>query len=77
MDINWKAPFELAFELGLFLIGSLIVVLIVGFCLLVLYALVKTFFQAFARAKANVESRDSVKTKKKEEPKPNHLKPVD
>ena len=73
MDINWKAPFELAFELGLFLVGSLLVVLIVGFCLLVLYALVKTFFQAFARAKANVGARESVKTKKKEEPKPSHL----
>jgi hypothetical protein len=76
MDINWKAPFELAFELGLFLVGSLIVVIIVGFCLLLLYAIVKTFFQALARAKANVESGKHSKPKKKEEPKSNHLKPV-
>jgi uncharacterized metal-binding protein len=76
MDIDWQAPFKLAFDLGLFLVGSLLVVIIVGFCLLLLYAIVKTFFQAFARAKANVEGKSSDKPKKKEEPKPNHLKPV-
>jgi uncharacterized metal-binding protein len=75
MNIDWQAPFKLAFDLGLFLIGSLLVVIIVGFCLLLLYAIVKTFFQAFTRAKANVEGKHS-KPKKKEEPKPNHLKPV-
>ncbi len=76
MDIDWQAPFKLAFDLGLFLVGSLIVVIIVGFCLLLLYAIVKTFFQAFARAKANVENKGPSKPKKKEEPKPTHLKPV-
>jgi uncharacterized metal-binding protein len=76
MDINWKAPFEIAFELGLFLVGSLIVVIIVGFCLLLLYAIIKTFFQAFARAKANVESGKHLAPKKKDEGKPNHLKPI-
>ncbi len=76
MDIDWQAPFKLAFDLGLFLIGSLLVVIIVGFCLLLLYAIVKTFFQAFARAKANVESGKTIAPKKKEESKPNHLKPV-
>lgn len=76
MDIDWQAPFKLAFDLGLFLVGSLLVVIVVGFCLLVLYAIVKTFFQAFARAKANAESGKHSKPKKKEEPKPSHLKPV-
>ena len=76
MDIDWQAPFKLAFDLGLFLIGSLLVVIIVGFCLLLLYAIVKTFFQAFARAKANVESGKSPSIKKKEESKPTHLKPI-
>jgi hypothetical protein len=76
MNIDWQAPFKLAFDLGLFLVGSLLVVIIVGFCMLLLYAIVKTFFQAFTRAKANVEGKHSKKTKKKEEPKLNHLKPV-
>jgi hypothetical protein len=33
MDINWKAPFELAFELGMYVLGSalLLIVAFVGF----------------------------------------------
>lgn len=77
MDINWKAPFELAFELGLFLVGSLLVVVIVGITLLFLYAIIKTFFQAFNRAKVNVEKGSAPLSKKKPEEKPaSHLKPV-
>lgn len=52
MEIDWQAPFRLAFDLGLFLIGSLLLIIIVGFALLVLYAIVKTFFDAFRRASA-------------------------
>ena len=44
MDLNWKAPFEFAFELGLFLVGSILVLAVVFFSALVIYGLVKGFF---------------------------------
>lgn len=46
MEINWKAPFELAFELGLFLIGSLFVVLVSMVSIIIVYGLLKSFIAA-------------------------------
>lgn len=57
MNIDWQAPFQLAWNLGLFLIGSILVVIIVGFALLLIFAIVKTFFDAFRRARKQTESK--------------------
>ena len=57
MDINWQAPFELAWNLGLFLVGSILVIIIVGLALLFIFAIVKTFFDAFRRAQAAQEAK--------------------
>jgi predicted LPLAT superfamily acyltransferase len=57
MNIDWQAPFQLAWNLGLFLIGSILVVIIVGIALLLLYAIVKTFFDAFRRAKSQQDAK--------------------
>lgn len=46
MEINWKAPFELAFELGLFLIGSLFVMLVSMVSIIIVYGLLKSFITA-------------------------------
>lgn len=57
MNIDWQAPFQLAWNLGLFLIGSILVIIIVGFALLLLFAIVKTFFDAFRRAKSQQDAK--------------------
>jgi phosphotransferase system glucose/maltose/N-acetylglucosamine-specific IIC component len=57
MNIDWKAPFQLAWDLGLFLVGSILLVIIIGVALLFLYAIIKTFFDAFRRAKAQQDSK--------------------
>jgi dipeptide/tripeptide permease len=46
MEINWKAPFELAFELGLFLIGSVFVLLVSMIAIIIAYGLIKSFITA-------------------------------
>jgi len=52
MSIDWKAPFELAFELGLFLIGSILTVFVVFAALILLFGLVRAFFTAMRTAKS-------------------------
>lgn len=52
MNIDWRAPFELAFELGLFLVGSILVVFIIFVSLLILFGLVRAFFTALRTAKS-------------------------
>lgn len=42
MDINWKLPFEVAFDLGLFAIGSTLVLIVILFIFAVFYAIIKT-----------------------------------
>lgn len=63
MDIDWKAPFQLAWDLGLFLIGSILVVFIVGVCLILLYGIIKSFFAAFAKARNGVKTPSLNKAK--------------
>ncbi len=46
MEINWKAPFELAFELGLFLVGSVFVLLVSMIAIIIAYGLLKSFITA-------------------------------
>ena len=35
MDINWKRPFKLAFEIGMFSIGWLLIILVVSIAVLI------------------------------------------
>lgn len=42
MDINWKLPFEVAFNLGLFAVGSTLVLLVLLFIFAVFYAVIRT-----------------------------------
>jgi len=63
MDLNWKAPFEFAFELGLFLVGSILVLAVVFFSALIVYALVKGFFTALSRARKSKEETAKPKLK--------------
>jgi hypothetical protein len=63
MDLNWKAPFEFAFELGLFLVGSILVLAVVFISALVIYGLVKGFFTALSRARKPKEETAKPKLK--------------
>jgi hypothetical protein len=58
MNIDWKAPFELAFELGLFLIGSILVLLIVFIALMITFGIVRAFFTALHRVKVGKDSSE-------------------
>lgn len=44
MDINWKRPFKLAFEIGMFSIGWLLIILVVSIAVLIAGALIKAFY---------------------------------
>jgi hypothetical protein len=56
MEINWQAPFQLAWDLGLFLLGSILILLVVIIAVLVTYGLVKGFVLAIKRARTPKES---------------------
>lgn len=56
MEINWQAPFQLAWDLGLFLLGSILILLVVIIAVLVTYGLVKGFVLAIKRARGPKES---------------------
>jgi len=62
MNIDWKAPFELAFELGLFLVGAILVIFVVFVALLILFGLVRAFFVALRNAKSG--KSNSIRSKK-------------
>lgn len=63
MNIDWKAPFELAFELGLFLIGSILTVFVVFAALILLFGLVRAFFAAMKAAKSRESEKKMFKSK--------------
>jgi hypothetical protein len=56
MEINWQAPFQLAWDLGLFLLGSILILLVVVIAVLVTYGIVKGFVLAIKRARTPKES---------------------
>ena len=56
MEINWQAPFQLAWDLGLFLVGSILILLVVVIAVLVTYGIVKGFVLAIKRARTPKES---------------------
>lgn len=51
MDINWIAPFVIAFELGMFLLGSLLVLVIVTLALILVFGLIKSAIVALRGGK--------------------------
>lgn len=55
MEINWQAPFELAWQLGLFLGGVIAILLVVIIAILITYGLVKGFVTALKRARTPKE----------------------
>jgi hypothetical protein len=64
MDINWKAPFELAFELGMYVLGSalLLIVAFVGLALLVAFG--QAFLNLFRSGKNKKSTKDIFKVVK-------------
>lgn len=46
MQIDWRAPFELAFELGLFLVGALLVLFVAMTATIIVYGLIRSFVSA-------------------------------
>ncbi len=81
MEIDWLAPFELAWQLGLFLLGSLMVLFVIFTAVIILYGIVRGFVGAMRRAKAQgVFTRtkeEAPVTKDAKEPKKPTLKPVE
>jgi hypothetical protein len=65
MKIEWQAPFQLAWELGLFLLGSIVVLFIVFSSVLILYGLVKGFLTALSRARGKKAEVAPKKVEKK------------
>jgi len=59
MNINWKAPFEFAFELGMFLLGSILVLAIAIIAIVLVYGLVKSLFATLGKAKKKSEEKQS------------------
>jgi uncharacterized protein YneF (UPF0154 family) len=59
MSIDWRAPFELAFELGLFLVGAVLVVLVVCIALITLFGVIRAFFFAMKNARKAGRSSES------------------
>jgi hypothetical protein len=64
MNIDWKAPFQLAMELGLFLVGSIAVLLILAIATLAIIGLVRGFFNALKRTRGLSPIEPSEKSKK-------------
>lgn len=62
MDINWKAPFEFAFELGLWLLGSIMVLFVIFVAVVIVWAIVRGFFKAIKMSKENNQSKPKLKS---------------
>ena len=56
MKIDWQAPFQFAMELGLFLAGAILILLIIIMAILITYGLIKGFLGALKRARTPKES---------------------
>jgi membrane protein implicated in regulation of membrane protease activity len=59
MSLDWRTPFEFAFELSLFLVGSILVLLVALIASLIIYALIKAFFMSFSRASKKNLQKDA------------------
>ena len=58
MDINWTEPFVLAFELGMFLLGWVLVLLIVAIALILIFGIVKSAIVALSGKKKLSKQED-------------------
>lgn len=64
MDINWKQPFEIAFELALWVFGWLLVALIGFTVIAIFYAVVKTFRDSARKKSKTKEAQNSLRVVK-------------
>lgn len=71
MDIDWKRPFELAFEIGMFALGWLLIIIVVSIAVILAGALLKSFFVALI--KQTRYRPQSKKPRKEEEKSPKRL----
>lgn len=55
MQINWQAPFQLAWELGLFLLGCILLLVVILLAVMITYGLVRGAFIAIKRARTPKE----------------------
>jgi hypothetical protein len=62
MNLDWKAPFQFAWELALYLTGSILILFILFVATLMIYGLVRAFFVALKRARSS--SKEQPKAKK-------------
>jgi hypothetical protein len=58
MDINWTEPFVLAFELGMFLLGSLLVLVVVTVAFILVFGLIKSAIVALRGKKSQPKQED-------------------
>jgi cell division septal protein FtsQ len=58
MDINWTEPFVLAFELGMFLLGWVLVLLIVAIALILIFGIIKSAIVALSGKKKLSKQED-------------------
>jgi hypothetical protein len=56
MKLDWQAPFQFAMELGLFLVGAILILLIIIMAILITYGLIKGFIGALKRARTPKDS---------------------
>jgi len=61
MDIDWMTPFTLAFELGMFALGSLLLLVIVVVALILAYGLVKAVFTVMTGKNRTVKEHRTVR----------------
>ena len=59
MDINWTAPFVFAFELGMFLLGSVLVILIITVAFVLVYGIIKSLVTT-VRGKKNQPKQEDL-----------------
>lgn len=70
MQIDWSAPFQLAWQLGLFLFGSLLVLFVVVIAFIIGYSMIKAAVTALRSAtkKREVEERAKKAAEGKDHP---------
>ena len=58
MNIDWMAPFKLAFELGMFALGSILLLLIVTVSVVLVFAIIRSAIVTFKRRKQPKEQKE-------------------
>lgn len=61
MNIDWMAPFTLAFEVGMFALGSLLLLLIVSVTVILAYGLLKALYTAVTGKNRTVKEHRKVR----------------